>query len=344
MEQLRSREPVFDVIRTMAILMVVMIHVTVPAIQRSVGSANWWLSLIWGVLARPAVPLFFMCSGALMLSRDIPMRRLYGHNLLRVLIAMYCWAFAYNLIPVLKNFSLSGVWEAVKQTIVLKHEFHFYYLHILILVYVFVPVVRAFIRGASRRELEYLLIVWFVVGILLPVLRSVWPFTLVYTLTGNWYVMNMTYSAIGYGVLGYYLKHYGGTLPLWLSCIAWAAGALFTYFGTAAQSIPKGTLFAGYLEGMSPGPMLMAFGLMGLLIRKKNWGARVQTVTGRIAKASFCIYLVHVFVQRVLEGVVGQATTLSIITIPALVLAIVMICRLIYEVLNLIPIIKKWLI
>lgn len=344
MEQLKGREPVFDVIRTIAILLVVTIHVSAPAIQRSVGSVNWWGAIVWAVLARPAVPLFFMCSGALMLSRDIPLRRLFGHNLLRILIAMFVWALGYNLIPVFKKLSIAGVWDAVKHTLVLDHEFHFYYLHILILVYVFVPVVRAFIRGASRRELEYLLIVWFVVGILLPVLRSVWPFTLVYTLTGNWYVMNMTYSAIGYGVLGYYLKRYGGTRPLWLSCTAWAAGALFTYFGTAARSVPKGALFAGYLEGMSPGPMLMAFGLMGLLIRKKNWGAGVQTMSGRIAKASFCIYLVHVFIQRILEGVIGQAVTLSIITIPALVLAIIIICWLIYEVLNLIPVIKKWLI
>lgn len=344
MGQLRQREPAFDVIRTIAILMVVTIHVTAPAIQRSPGSANWWLALIWGVVARPAVPLFFMCSGALMLGRNISLKRLYGHNLLRILIAMFCWGLAYNLIPVIKNLSLSSVWEAIKQTIVLKHEFHFYYLHILILVYVFVPVTQVFIRAASRREMEYLLAVWFVVGILFPVLRSVWPFSLVYTLAGNWYVMNMTYSAIGYGVLGCYLKRYGDMLPLWLPWTAWAAGAAFTYFGTAALSVPGGTLSAICLEGMSPGPMLMAFGLMGLLIRKKTWPPRLQAVTGRAAKASFCIYLVHVLVQRILEGVAGQATILSIVTIPALTLAIVIISWGVYEVLNLIPIVKKWLI
>lgn len=344
MERLKQREPTFDVIRTIAIFMVVVIHVTAPAIQRSVGSANWWMALLWGVLARPAVPLFFMCSGALMLDRDISLKRLYGHNLLRILIAMFCWGLAYNLVPMVKNLSLSAVWEAIKQTLVLKHEFHFYYLHILILVYVFVPVVRVFTRAAGRCELEYLLAVWFVVGILFPVLRSVWPFSLVYTLTGNWYVMNMTYSAIGYGVLGYYLKRYGDSLPLWLPWTAWAAGAAFTYFGTAALSVPKGTLSAGYLEGMSPGPMLMAFGLMALLIRKKNWPPKLQAVTGRAAKASFCIYLVHVLVQRILEGITGQATALSIITIPVLTLAIVIICWVIYEVLHLIPIVKKWLI
>ena len=44
----------------------------------------------------------------------------------------------------------------------------FYYLHILLLVYAFVPVARVFVRSASRRDLEYLLAVWFVTGILFP--------------------------------------------------------------------------------------------------------------------------------------------------------------------------------
>lgn len=338
------RQPAPDVVRAIAILMVITIHVASPAIQRSVGSANWWGALVWGVLARPAVPLFFMCSGALMLDRDIPLKRLYGHNLLRILIAMFVWALGYHLLPVLKNFSLAGVWDAVKHTLVLDHEFHFYYLHILILVYVFVPVVRVFVRAACRRELEYLLGIWFVVGILLPVLRSVWPFTLVYTLTGNWYVMNMTYSAIGYGVLGYYMKQYGRTLPSGLLAGAWIVGLAITFGGVAALSLRAGSLVTTYMEGMSPGPMLMAFGLMGLIFKKENWPKKLQAVTSRVARASFCIYLVHVLVQRVLEGIAGQATTLSVVAIPVLAILIAAVSWVIYEILNLIPVIKKWLI
>lgn len=344
MEKLKQREPALDAIRALAILLVVIIHVAAPAIQRAVGSANWWGAIVWGVLARPAVPLFFMCSGALMLTRDIPLKRLYGHNLLRIMVAMYCWGFAYNMIPAIKQLSLSAIWEAIKLTIVLNHEFHFYYLHILMLVYVFVPVVRAFIRGASRREVEYLLCVWFVVGIVLPVVRSVWPFNLVYTLTGNWYVMNMTYSAIGYGVLGYYLKTYGDSLPCWLPWTAWAGGVAVTGIGTVVPSLAKQSLATAYLEGMSPGPMLMAFGIMGMMLRKKEWKPSIRRLTGRVSQASFCIYLSHVLIQRILEGVFGLATTLSVVVIPVYVLVIVLVCWGIYEILSRIPIVKRWLV
>lgn len=344
MEQQSLRQPAPDFVRASAILMVIMIHVASPAIQASIGSANWWGAMVWGMLARPAVPLFFMCSGALMLDRDIPLKRLYGHNLLRIVIAMLCWALGYNLLPILKNFSLAGLWLAVKQTLTLQHEFHFYYLHILILVYVFVPVVRVFLRNAARRELEYLLIVWFAVGILFPVLRTIWPFTLVYTMTANWYIMNMTYSAIGYCVLGYYLKHYSSSIsPCWF-LTAWIAGFAIAFGATVALSLRAGSLVTTYMEGMSPGPMLMAFGIMGLIVRKKSWPGKLQMVTGRIAKASFCIYLVHVFVQRLLEGVLGAATSLSIVTIPAMMILIAAIGWAVYEILHLIPVVNKWLI
>lgn len=287
-----------DVVRTAAILMVLTIHVCSPSISAQVGTSNWWQSLLWASLARPAVPLFFMCSGALMLNRDIPLKRLAGHNLLRIVLAMFAWAMVYKLAALASGgIQLGELWQAVKETLVLKHESHFYYMHIMILVYAFQPVVRTFLRHASRREIEYLLAVWWVTGILFPLLRYFWPFTLVSPISG-WYLMHMGYSAIGFGVLGYYLREYGSSLPQWLSPTAWAAGFLLTAGGTAYLSIQNGALSEIFFEGMSPGPMLMALGIFGLAANRENWPEPVKKTTGRWAQASFCVYLVHILVMR----------------------------------------------
>lgn len=76
-----ARDPALDAVRALAIVLVVMTHAASPGFSFPIGSGNWWGAMAWGTLARASVPLFFMCSGALMLGRDIPLRRLYGHNL-----------------------------------------------------------------------------------------------------------------------------------------------------------------------------------------------------------------------------------------------------------------------
>lgn len=344
-QTLPARNPALDAIRAVAIVMVVATHVTSSALYLPVGSANWWGGLFWGSLVRPSVPLFFMCSGALMLGRDIPFRRLFGHNLFRIVAAMLVWAFLYQVYFLLPDgLSLSALWEAVKHTILLHHEFHFYFLHILILVYCFVPIVRVFTRHATRRELEYLLVVWFVTGIAIPLLKQFWPFTLVDALE-SWYLLPMAYSSIGFCLLGYYLRQYGGTIRRHWYVLALLGGFALVFIGSGASSLSSGALSTIFMEGMSPGPMFMAAGLFGLILQVRHWPEFLRRFTSRLAQASFCIYLCHVFPLYLLQGRgVAASAWLPLLSIPGLTLLILALSWLVYEILHRIPVVKTYLI
>ena len=341
----KPRDPALDAIRALAIVLVLTIHAASAGFSFPVGSFDWWSTLFWGPLARPAVPLFLMCSGALMLDRDIPLKRLFGHNLLRIVAAMVIWALLYRLYHLLPGgLTLSGVWDAVKHTLLLHHEFHFYYLHILLLVYLALPVTRVFVRAASRRELEYFLAFWMVTGILFPMLRYFWPFELI-TAIETRYLLNSAYSSIGYGVLGFYLRQHGKAIHrrwCWLTLLG---GWLFTFAGTALSSMRAGALVEIFLEGWSPGPMLMAAGLFGLLIGVKTLPNKLLKFTGRLAKASFCIYLVHVFFLYTLRDLgLSASVGLPLLSVPGTALLILGLSWLVYEVLHHIPVVKTYLI
>jgi len=341
----KARDPALDALRALAIVLVLTIHASSAGLSLPPDDPRWWGALVWAGLARPAVPLFFMCSGALMLGRDIPLKRLYGHNLLRVLAAMLGWAMLYKLVRLcLTGFTLAGVWQSVKEVLVFNQEFHFYYLHILLLVYAFLPVARAFVRGASRRELAYALGFWWVTGILFPLLRAFWPFSLIYTMSSAWYVMNMTYSAIGYGLLGYYLRQYGGGLPRRAYAAAWGLGTAIVIAGTALASRRAGMLSEMFMEGMSPGPMLMAAGLMGLAFTRPSWPDRLRRGTGELARASFCVYLAHVFFLYAYGRYGLTSATAPVFTIPLLTVLMLAPCWALYQLLRRIPFVRTWLV
>lgn len=61
-----------DLIKTFAVACVVMIHVSAGFASDAgmIGTAQHALSVVWRCLCGAAVPLFFMCSGALMLRAE----------------------------------------------------------------------------------------------------------------------------------------------------------------------------------------------------------------------------------------------------------------------------------
>ena len=105
----------------------------------------------------------------------------------------------------------------------------------MLLVYLWLPITRLVVAHASKHNLQYLLGIWFVFGIVYPTLRDFWPFTLLAGIPVQWLV-NMTYAAIGYTVLGYYLKTY--PIPLRGALVCLISGFLIVFGGTSFLSVP----------------------------------------------------------------------------------------------------------
>lgn len=342
-----KRDPGLDVVRALAICMVMLIHAAGPALSAlPPGTPGWWAALLWSGPARMAVPLFFLCSGALMLCREVNPGRLLRHNLPRILAAMFFWAFVYHLADLYAAGSLNpaGVWDALKRTVLFQHEFHFYYLHILLVVYALLPALRVFVRSASRREMEYLLGVWLAVGILCPVLPAFWPFSLIPPIQ-TWWTLGLCFTSAGYALLGHYLRKFGPSAPPSRYVAALVLGAAVTVGGTAWFSLKSGSLHELFLGGNTPGAFLMAYGLLGLAVSKKTYPPFVAKPAGRLAQASFCIYLVHILFQRLfahfgLGGVIHPCG----LSIPGMALLMLGCSCLLWEVLHRVPIVNKHLI
>lgn len=337
------RNGAVDVLKALAIVGTVTIHASTAAYYDGFGSLSWLSAIFWGTISRWAVPVFFLCSGALLLDpdRDLSLRKLWGRNILHILLAMWVWAFAYKVYGLLPGgITLAGLWQGAKEVLLFHHEFHLYYLHITLLVYALLPMTRLLAR-AERRTVAYLLILWLGLGILWPTFQGYWPLTLLTGIPRQW-PLNLTYTCVGFTVLGWYLRAYAKNWKPWAALFA--LGFLWSYGGTVYLTLRDGALNVDPLMGNHLGVALMAAGLGGWVFARMGDRPAPRFCT-TLSQASFCIFLAHVFFLYGLRSL-GLSALLfhPIVSIPLTAGAILACSFAVWLVLRRIPVLRRWII
>ncbi|MBO6011371.1 MAG: acyltransferase family protein [Oscillospiraceae bacterium] len=333
------RKDGIDLIKTVAIFCVIVIHAAAPGYTRA--GFDFYAAVFWGGVTHMAVPLFFMCTRALLLDaeRDLSPAAFFNKNFLRLLMALFFWAAAYKFAHLAVGGELCGAAavNALKELVLFRHEPHLYYLHIMLLLYAFIPVLRVLTGRAGRGMLLWLLALWALTGIIYPTLRPFRPFTLLTGIPAQW-ALNQAWGSFGYALLGHFLMKY--PMKRSLGAVLFAAGFAVTFGGTLIMS--RNGLYEGFLEGMSVGVALQAAGCFALL-----HGARLRR-TGLIrfvSRASFCVYLVHIFVIYAAAKLDWSVLLLPcIVSIPLAALAVLAVSCGIWAVLSRVPFVKDYLV
>ena len=95
--------------------------------------------------------------------------------------------------------------NSVVHTLCFDHHLHLYYLQILLLLYAALPVLRALVRGATEKELDWAIFLWAVLGIGWPLLKLWPPLAWLGGITPQ-YPLNMCWAALGYALLGHVMN------------------------------------------------------------------------------------------------------------------------------------------
>ena len=99
MQTLTQRRSVpVDAAKTAAIFGTLLIHASAAGgFAGAPGSFGWTSALFWNCLLRSAVPVFFLCSGALLLppEKEVTLQLVWTKYIPRILAALFFWAAAY---------------------------------------------------------------------------------------------------------------------------------------------------------------------------------------------------------------------------------------------------------
>ena len=182
----------YDFLRAFAIIAVLICHVDLffgPLTTNSQIIAQ----MAFHDIGRIGVPIFLMISGALLLNRDYDLSDFLKRRFARIIYPFIFWIVLILAQLYYLHYNSQYLWNTF-----IGNPSITWYFWTLIGIYLFIPVINAFIEKYGLKGCEYFLSIWFIT-IILKTFNS-------YPLFPNFSLDYFAYY-IGYPVLGYYLNN-----------------------------------------------------------------------------------------------------------------------------------------
>lgn len=289
----------FDALRLMAIIAVILIHVVIapPNIFKT-NQFVWWLTLICKSSSNWAVPIFFMISGALLLKKDEPISAIFLKRIPKIVLPFLVWNLVYIYFD-LKLFKTHTFIGDLINSISGQITYHLWFIYALVGLYIITPLLRLLIKNAQRKDIEYFLLLSFLVNTIHPIFER---FTHIHIGIPLFFVQGY----IIFFVLGYYLTHFDFSKKYritmyFLAFLSIVLSDLGTYFDTARSGTNDYFFINHFL-------LTMVFPSIAIFLFFKNLKFPEDNIIARLGKKvdigriCFGIYFSHVAVLGILEG------------------------------------------
>lgn len=343
-----------DLLRVLATIAVIVLHISAGWLSAvPVGSADWTVLCTYDALMRWCVPMFVMLSGMFLLDpkKPVPLRSVFFKYILRALAALLVWGVFYALLDyghVKGRFTWAGIKSAFHYVLHAQTHYHLWFLYMIIGLYLVTPILRAFVRGASKADFHWFFLLTFLVYSLFPVLQELFPNRMSLLMTWvNKFDIHMVLGYVGYYVAGYYLKHYTLSRPAeFMIYLLGILGGVITVWGNAALSVHYGSFNGVLFEYRAPNVVFMTvaiFVLFRYVLGVSEERDRRQRLGG-VARVSFGIFLVHDFFIMCLRWL--DISTLSfspLLSVPVLSAVVFLLSFAVAWLLSKIPFIGPYL-
>lgn len=158
----KKREYAFDILRVIAMIMVIIVHVA-NVYSRSFGlisNRSFFISLLFNTLSRVSVPIFFMISGALLLDREFDLKK-YRNRILKYILLIIIWDIIYL---VWEYFYLGVTYTKLYKLVLNPYRAHLWFLYSILIVYILQPILRLLLYKISDNFKFILLCIWLIIS------------------------------------------------------------------------------------------------------------------------------------------------------------------------------------
>lgn len=288
----KTRLYYIDNLRVLACFLVLLTHSTMPAVNAD--KEGFWMFTL-SFIGSPSSELFLALSGTVLLPIKKGIREFYSRRFLKLLPPVIFWSIVGTFILILfDKFTFDSALSAIAYMPLRPVIGVYWFIYVMVGLYLFAPVISAFLSTASKRRIELYLCLWGVT-LIMP-----WFYGLIsdtFNQDGSHYwTLNYFGGFLGYWVLGYYLNKYPiniGWNKKWITLL------ILSLIYPLSVLIMKlsGVETEEYTDNLQLGSAVLV-ALLYTVVQKIRFGNRIQTFLTAVAKYSFGIYLIHILVRN----------------------------------------------
>ena len=320
----KKRVYYLDVIRFIACMAVVMIHVSTEYVNENLGTFNFWVGNVFDGIARIGVPLFVMISGSIMLDKNYNYnnKKLIRH-IVKLIIFFIFWSAIYDIIyniiiPIFITHEPINILRVAGDFV--KGHFHLWFIYMIIGMYLILPLLRLWVRDENKKYVEYFILLAIIFTFIIPQIISVGSnygilFEHIQSILDD---INLKYVGgfTTYFILGWYINNYDikSTKLLYIMGII---SAFTTIIATGILSISTGKAIQMY-GNMTINVLLYTI-MIFVLIKNKfnNKNDHENKLISIISKNSLGIYAMHPVIIVIISTIlVNNGIDIAIINIP----------------------------
>ena len=288
-----------DTCRLIAMLGVIIIHVSAPVFYsaKSISLSSFLTATALDSIARVAVPLFAMLSGALLLGRDTS-GVLAGvmSRLVKVAVPLAFWSVIYVFWVSYWEGRPLSITGALMQSLKGPVMYHLWFVYMTMGVYIVLPILQPLSNALleSKRFALYFFGVWFLANSIKvydhePILNQ-----LVLTDFLHW---------PGYFLLGFYLSRSAvlKVVPAWCSLIFFGLASATTFFVSWHLNNNAIVPVETAMEYFSPNVMIASIAAF-LLVGKIELSPKVSKPVTFLSGLVFPVYFMHLLVIELIKS------------------------------------------
>lgn len=349
MEKKSGKKIYLEVLRCVALLCVIAVHVAAIPIQNWETNPGTWYFVypVTYAVGCLGVPLFLMISGSLLLDpqKNISLEKLYKKMIPRILLPLLFFGYCFALMEIFfdtHTIKVSMFVEGLVHVLNKTSWEHLWYLYLLIGIYLLLPIIRVLLNKITDKQLEYLMGVLFFLAFVIPTVNKVLGTTI--SLEEPKPLCHITSFIMGYVVSRYHTSERFKKYLYLSGSVSFAILLIFELFA-GKISYESYKMLVGY-----DCIFIFAVGSMIFLLfhDKKDAIEKIITIPGgkiilSLAECSFGIYLIHPVIMNILYKVMGWQPVMfnPVISIPAFCIAFIVPCHIAVWIMKKIPVIRR---
>lgn len=331
-----------DILRIISILAVITIHVSSSFFKNI--NVDWMAANFYDSFSRWSVPIMVMVSGFLLLDpqKEYSIKIFFKKRVNKILIPLIFWGIVYTIWKY-KTGIIEG--QSLPIMLILKSFidgtvfYHLWFIYMIIGLYISTPILKIYIKHATRNDIKYFLIVWFLSSNIIDIFMK-------RIHIGSLIDLHLFTGFVGYYILGHYLKdlEYDKKWTISLPYVLFISGFLITLVGTYIISLNKGLFDGIFYNYFALNVLMMSIGIF-ILVKDIEWSKTVKNIYLKnfildVGPLAFGIYLIHALILQWLNSLIKIKLN-PIIDIPLTVILVASISYILIKIMKKLPLIEK---